>query len=224
MRGLSENWFKTFGYPKRIHTDNDRSFGSEEFLKFCKERDIGLSKTGIYGHHQNGHVERLHRWLREQIQILRISGEDDWVKACSILQLRYNTGWNASIAEVPYYVVFGRETNAVREMEKKTLKKVTSKRVWNMLMETIGNKRREKSQLVKGKLNKEVKVGDCVWHMAKDAGTKFDQDYGPWRVQEFVGNNVLKARHVLKGTMANLDLENCGLASWVLDEDDDSNK
>ncbi|XP_055701692.1 uncharacterized protein K02A2.6-like [Phlebotomus papatasi] len=53
-----ENFFKIFGFPTTIVTDNGPPFGSNGFKKFCEERDIALLHSPAYHPQSNGLAER----------------------------------------------------------------------------------------------------------------------------------------------------------------------
>ena len=69
---------------KCLRTDNGGELNFEEFVKFCRERDIRREYTTPYSPEQNGIVERMYRTIHERVvSMLQHSGLSDgfWAEA-----------------------------------------------------------------------------------------------------------------------------------------------
>ena len=69
---------------KCLRTDNGGEFKSEEFIKFCRERDIRHEYTAPYSLEQNGIAERMNQTILERVvSMLQHSGLSDgfWAEA-----------------------------------------------------------------------------------------------------------------------------------------------
>eukprot|EP00924_Labyrinthula_sp_SR-Ha-C_P016963 augustus_masked-scaffold_6-processed-gene-20.7-mRNA-1 protein AED:0.45 eAED:0.45 QI:0/0/0/0.33/1/1/3/0/1175 len=86
---FEDEWCFLFGYPKRIHTDNE--FRSEFIERWCQEHNIQQTFAAIYSPWQNGRIERTHRFLKEQLLIGKELGKDDWVKQLPNISFKLNS-------------------------------------------------------------------------------------------------------------------------------------
>ena len=72
-------------YPAILRLDNDSTFTSHEFTKFCNENLIKLEYCQPYRHQQNGLAERAIRSINATARVLMIAGnipERYWGYVC----------------------------------------------------------------------------------------------------------------------------------------------
>ena len=93
MRELRDKWCSVLGMPKHIYSDNERAFTAADFKRFTEQEGVDWTCSSVYCHRQNGHVERVQRNLKEQLDVLmRETDRKDWPRQVSGVVLRYNAG------------------------------------------------------------------------------------------------------------------------------------
>ena len=206
VRTLYLEWFCKYGVPVGIHTDNAREFTEGMKHAMCEALGINETYCGFYAHHQNGSVERAHRFLTESLKVLQLQdrnlvfrGWPEWVK---IIACKYNSGWCTSVNDSPHYLVYGMDYCAEFEDNIRGLRQLP------MGLETIEKLdkaalryRREQFEKRCAQQGQQVGIqgqddqfipGDVVWQVGTKTGKKFSPNQGPYRVLEVEADNVYK--------------------------------
>lgn len=103
---LVQHWISIFGIPSNIRFDDEKGFITGAVSKLFKRFNIQNEPTGINSSHQNGGVERVHRFLKDHLLIYKINHNNslhNWEKFISRVALKYNGSINAAISETPYF-------------------------------------------------------------------------------------------------------------------------
>ena len=111
----------TLGNPRRIVSDHDTAFTSNDFEAYCKNEKIQhvLITTGIP--RANGQVERVNRTLIPLLTKMSAPKPEKWFKNLNTAQLYLNTTPHRSICMSPFRLLFGtqarvRENPNIREL------------------------------------------------------------------------------------------------------------
>lgn len=94
-------------YPETIRCDNGPPFSSEQFLVYCKNKNIRLVKTIPYWPQMNGLVERQNRGILRALRIAKATNKD-WRKALSEYVYSYNTTPHSVTEKAPHELMMGR--------------------------------------------------------------------------------------------------------------------
>lgn len=177
--------FARFGYPLTITADNGRQFISEEFKRFCTERNIQLISTTPYWPQQNGEVERQNRSILKRL-IISQNTQSDWKKDLLEYLHMYRSTPHSTTMRTPSELMFGRN---IRD---KIPQIHQSMEVDNEL------KDRDASSKERGKLyadqkrhakTSEIMEGDEVWLKVQLKSNKFEPS--PYKVVERKGPELL---------------------------------
>lgn len=94
-------------YPETIRSDNGPPFSSEEFLSYCKRRNIRLIRTIPYWPQMNGLVERQNQGILRALRIAK-AVKADWRKAVRDYVHMYNTSPHTMTGKPPLELMTGR--------------------------------------------------------------------------------------------------------------------
>jgi hypothetical protein len=105
---LLRDVFSVFGFPKRIRSDNDTSFVSEAMTYLF--RRFGIQHILIVRNRpeQNGHVERLHRYMNSCLAII-LPKYNQWDRMLPVVLLAYRGFVHETTSYSPHEMVFGRD-------------------------------------------------------------------------------------------------------------------
>lgn len=102
-----ESVFLEQTYPETMRSDNGPPFSSEEFLQYCKSKNIRLIKTIPYWPQMNGLVERHNRGVLRALRIAKAT-KSDWRKAVRDYEYMYNTTPHSITGKAPLELLTGR--------------------------------------------------------------------------------------------------------------------
>ncbi|XP_062534378.1 uncharacterized protein K02A2.6-like isoform X1 [Armigeres subalbatus] len=102
-----ESLFHEQTYPESIRSDNGPPFSSEEFSKYCKDKNIRLIRTIPYWPQMNGLVERQNQGILRTLRIAKAINAD-WRKAVRDYVYAYNTTPHSVTGKAPMELMTGR--------------------------------------------------------------------------------------------------------------------
>jgi hypothetical protein len=109
ITAFHNHWFKYFGTPRYILSDNGACFASEFTAKYYKERGILPIHITPRNPQANGIAERINRPITDAISMLIGTG-DDWENLMPYLQLMLNTRCHPVLGMSPLEAVMGHVT------------------------------------------------------------------------------------------------------------------
>ena len=113
-----DQWYKMFGPPESILSDNGKQFISKIYEHFQKSYQTKIKLITPYHPESNGQIERLHRWIKERLALLSYDLDLDWVESKSgkhdnwthyipIIEYKYNTTINRMTSHCPFEIIYG---------------------------------------------------------------------------------------------------------------------
>lgn len=105
---LLSEWFLKLGIPRRIHSDQGKSFENELILSLCKMFGVEKSRSSPYHPEGNSIVEPYNRTMHDLLKSLSQDKKRKWPEYIAELVYAYNATPHASTAFAPYFLFFGR--------------------------------------------------------------------------------------------------------------------
>lgn len=102
-----ESVFQEHMYPETIRSDNGPPFSSEEFLSYCKRKNVRSIRTIPYWPQMNGLVERQNQGILRALRIAKAVNAD-WRKAVKDYAHMYNTTPHTMTGKAPLELLTGR--------------------------------------------------------------------------------------------------------------------
>ena len=197
------NTISHYGSPETILSDNAAEFRSDTVQKFCRFYNIQKVFVTPFHPSSQGLVERANREINK---LLRIYGHtlavDDWDELLSVLQLTINNTYNSSIAESPFFLLYGYDSPTVtltqpRLNYSEDEEDIRLRRIADIRQHCRKNllKIQEKytNRVNLNRKKKEIAVGDRTYAKLPKQIPKQKLDYpvsGPFRVVSKRGNTV----------------------------------
>ena len=210
---LLTQWICRFGVPSSIHSDQGGEFDSNLFHHLSQE--LGSLKTMTMPYHPQGDgmVERQNRTIIQMLSCYANDCHDDWSDHLDYVMMAYRSAMHESTGCSPNRVIFGKENNlpltvqlgeqhychgAECPIEYVQWVKNTLERVYSFVREKSqkSTARQKKNYDRKNKIV-EIKEGMLVWRWYPPKGRpKLGLGWtGPYKVEELLGNHVVKLKN-----------------------------
>lgn len=102
-------FFKRFGYPLQIFTDQGTNFTSEFFTKMCKMLKIHKTRTTPFRASANGQVKRFHRTLMDAVRCYISKTPTEWDEYIPQIAAALRSSVNRSTCYTPNMLMLGRK-------------------------------------------------------------------------------------------------------------------
>ncbi len=201
------------GPPTEIISDNGGEF--RNVVKELTSR-FGIHRTWTTPYHPrtNGLTERFNRTLVDMLCTISEGGKyiEGWEEYLPMLQLAYNTAWQGSVEQSPYFLMFGRQPSTPLEMEllEPTGARTGSQPEWKEKLEharqaaVAALTRAQETQRRQYNLKRretEFAIGDVVWLREGRVPKEFNRKTfaplgGPYRVVAVHESNVVDIEHL----------------------------
>ena len=107
-RVLFDNFIVHYGFPARLHSDQDANFMSSLISELCSLAGISKSRTTPYHAMGNGMTDRFNQTLLNMLGTLEEDKKADWKSHVASLVDAYNVTTHPSTGFSPYFLMFGR--------------------------------------------------------------------------------------------------------------------
>ena len=104
-------YFTTFGYPSRVHSDQGKEFVNEVLSKALQLIGITKSNTTAYHPQGNAYAERIHKFFRQAIASYVDDDHRIWDEIIPVLVACYNDSYHSALGCTPAEVFIGRRLN-----------------------------------------------------------------------------------------------------------------
>jgi len=197
-RTLIANVFSRHGMPERIITDRGGQFMSNLYRNLMEVMQTQHSPSTPYHPQTDGQAERLIGSLKSVLKKLMDDDKSEWDEELPFALWAYRCAVNEVTKETPFFLMYGRDPEAMDWDFVKTWKQET-KNPSKYAMEVVGRleraRERVKKQVQKSKEQTKTKhdkkrtthpyrVGDIVWMENNNHDkNKFSSKYkGPYRI------------------------------------------
>ncbi len=106
-QALYEGFFRFFGFPERLHSDQGRNFDGKIIAEFCKIAGVKKTRTTPYHPMGNGSAERFNQTLLKMLGTLPNDQKPDWKSHIAPLVQAYNATRSDATGFSPHYLMFG---------------------------------------------------------------------------------------------------------------------
>lgn len=106
-KALYEGYFRYYGFPEQLHSDQGRNFLSRTIQELCKIAGIKKSRTTPYHAMGNGGAERWNQTLLKMLGTLENHQKYDWKAYIGPLVQAYNATKNDATGYAPHFLMFG---------------------------------------------------------------------------------------------------------------------
>ena len=210
---LWQNWASTWGWPFWIHTDNAQELQAGLQKALQEERGIKKSYCGVYAAHQNGRVERAHRFLGEQLRIysLETGSLRYWHKELTNISARHNLCYNPRVKSTPSKLVLGYDLSEGSEEVRGLPVEQNMERYMKKMDEAAREFRKYDAYQEDVALIQDTSFnpGDLVFVQCKEAKkSKFNLNQGPYEVREVLGSNSYRVWDTMQDKIVIMDGKN----------------
>ena len=192
------------GPPSELITDNGGEFRG--VVRELTER-FGVHRTWTTPYHPrtNGLTERFNRTLVDMLCTVSEGGKyiERWTEYLPMLQLAYNTAWQASVGECPYYLMFGRRPATPLDIGIGDLTAGADVKGWKTMLDHARevavaalSKAQEAQKRTHDRKRQEMRlaIGDVVWLREGRVPKEFNRKTfaplgGPYRVTQVQGED-----------------------------------
>lgn len=109
VQSVVDNWFCRYGTPGTILTDQGTEFEKEFRDSLIKTFKIKKVRTTPFHPQTNGALERYHRTLRQILQTLTDSFDENWDLKIPMAMFAYRSSVHATTDHEPYEILFGKQ-------------------------------------------------------------------------------------------------------------------
>jgi len=109
-------WVGPFGVPARLLTDNGSNFTSDLMADLFIVLRIQKIWTSPYHPQTDGSVERFNRTLNNMVSHFVNDRQDNWDSVLPLLALAYNSTFNTTVNNSPFFLWYGREAPTVASL------------------------------------------------------------------------------------------------------------
>jgi hypothetical protein len=106
-KALYEGYFRYYGFPEQLHSDQGRNFLSKTITELCKLAGIKKTRTTPYHPMGNGAAERWNQTLLKMLGTLQNHQKSDWKSYIAPLVQAYNATKSDATGYAPHFLMFG---------------------------------------------------------------------------------------------------------------------
>ena len=108
-KALWSGWIKTFGCPRRFHSDRGAEFEGTVIQQLCKLLEITKTRTTPFHPQSDGQCERTNQTLEKMLKVLCQEHREDWDLYLDYCVSAYNSTPSRATGYSPHYLMFGEE-------------------------------------------------------------------------------------------------------------------
>lgn len=113
--------FLRYSVPKYLVADNQISFNSDLFKRFCKAFNIRKINCTPYHPESNGALERTHFSIKTMIKSFINKDLNDWHLLLDYAVSTYNKSYHSSIGTSPHEIIYGKAARPVEMISKQSV-------------------------------------------------------------------------------------------------------
>ena len=110
------NIVRVFGFPEVLMSDRGSAFTSEIYNELTKLLNISVKRTTALNPACNGLVERFNKNLGDMLRTAALEDPANWEDLIPVLTLAYNSSYNRTLEDCPFYTMFGRDARLAIDM------------------------------------------------------------------------------------------------------------
>ncbi|MEM7282981.1 MAG: DDE-type integrase/transposase/recombinase [Pseudomonadota bacterium] len=108
-QALIDRVLSTFGIPEKLHSDRGKEFENKVIYQLQTLLHFDKTRTSAFRPQGNSVSERVHSTLHAMLAMHSSVNQDNWASMLPYLQMAYNTSFNTTVHETPYFLLFGRQ-------------------------------------------------------------------------------------------------------------------
>ena len=105
---LYENYFRHYGFPRRLLSDQGKEFCNSILTEMCYYLNVKKICTSPYHPQTNGVAKRVHQTLRQMIGKLDTKCRKKWLDHLGTITHAYNSTHSQVTGNSSYFLTFGR--------------------------------------------------------------------------------------------------------------------